>query len=67
MTKIKLIAAISRYRGIGKDNRLPWNCKRDLKFFYDNTVSTLKKREKIIHTQMPFLWVQIHLLVYLSY
>jgi dihydrofolate reductase len=46
MTKIKLIAAISRYRGIGKNNQLPWNHKTDLKFFYDNTVSTLKKKRE---------------------
>lgn len=46
MTKIKLIAAMSRYRGIGKDNRLPWNYKRDLNFFYDNTVSAFKKKRE---------------------
>ena len=46
MTKIKLIAAMCRYRGIGKDNRLPWNHKRDLNFFYDNTVSTFKKKRE---------------------
>ena len=41
-----MIAAMCRYRGIGKDNRLPWNHKKDFKFFYDNTVSTLKKKRE---------------------
>lgn len=46
MTKIKLIAAMSWYRGIGRNNQLPWNHKKDLDFFYNNTVSEIKKKRE---------------------
>lgn len=35
--KIKLIAAVCKNNGIGKNNTLPWNSKADLKFFSKTT------------------------------
>ena len=35
--KIKIIAAVSKNNGIGKNNSLPWNSKTDLKFFSKTT------------------------------
>lgn len=47
---------MSWYRGIGKNNTLPWNHKKDLKFFYNNTVSpTKKKRENNTYSNAVFM------------
>ena len=35
--KIKIIAAVCKNNGIGKNNSLPWNSKTDLKFFSKTT------------------------------
>ena len=34
--KIKIIAAVCKNNGIGKNNSLPWKSKSDLKFFFRN-------------------------------
>ena len=35
---IKLIAAIDKDRGLGKENKLPWKCKEDMKHFKKMTI-----------------------------
>ena len=37
MTKIALIVAMDKNRGIGKDNDLMWNLPNDMKFFKEMT------------------------------
>lgn len=37
---VKIIVAICENNGIGKDNRLPWRCRDDLRFFSTTTVSS---------------------------
>ena len=37
--KINLIAAMCKNRGIGFKNKLPWNIKTDLKYFYNQTTN----------------------------
>jgi len=39
-TQIALIAALSRNRVIGRDNRLPWHLPADLRFFKQTTMAS---------------------------
>tara|TARA_B100000963_G_scaffold16588_1_gene12742 strand:+ start:687 stop:1166 length:480 start_codon:yes stop_codon:yes gene_type:complete len=38
--EIVLIAAVDKNLGIGKDGKIPWDIKEDLKFFRENTENT---------------------------
>lgn len=52
----KMIVAMSRNRGIGFKNRLPWDLKQDLKFFKDNTIGN----ENNVVIMGKKTWYSIH-------
>ena len=45
---IKLIAAISNNRGIGKDNQIPWRLQKEMKHFTDVTTFAAKNKYNIV-------------------
>lgn len=53
--KINMIAAMCNNRGIGISNKIPWNIKSDMKYFFKQTTSCGKKRENNRYKNAVFL------------
>lgn len=45
---IKLIVAVSNKNGIGKDNKIPWNSSKDIRFFRDVTQKAPRGKQNVV-------------------
>lgn len=46
--KFSCVVAMSKNRGIGKENRLPWHLKEDMKFFFHLTSTAAEGKENAV-------------------
>ena len=45
---IKLIVAVSNKNGIGKDNKIPWNSSKDIRFFRNVTQIAPRGKQNVV-------------------
>uniref|UniRef100_A0A6C0AR73 dihydrofolate reductase n=1 Tax=viral metagenome TaxID=1070528 RepID=A0A6C0AR73_9ZZZZ len=50
---MEAILALDNKNGLSKENKIPWNCKKDLKFFYDTTVNNVVIMGKNTYFSLP--------------
>lgn len=50
---MEAILALDNKNGLSKENKIPWNCKKDLKFFYDTTVNNIVIMGKNTYFSLP--------------
>ena len=51
---IKMIIATDRNFGIGKDNKLPWDCPEDLQYFKEQTEGSVVVMGRKTYESLPF-------------
>ena len=51
---IKMIIATDCIFGIGKDNKLPWDCPEDLKYFKEQTLNDCVVMGRKTYESLPF-------------
>jgi dihydrofolate reductase len=50
---MEAILAIDNKNGLSKENKIPWDCKKELKFFYDTTVNNVVIMGKNTYFSLP--------------
>ena len=51
--KMEAILALDNKNGLSKENKIPWNCKKDLKFFNETTVNNVVIMGKNTYFSLP--------------
>lgn len=50
---MEAILALDNKNGLSKENKIPWTCKKDMKFFYDTTVKNVVIMGKNTYFSLP--------------